>query len=666
MEQNSKMPRLHGLDGIRGIAIILVILNHVDAAYIIAAVPEIFRPLLGLLFSSGVTGVSLLFILSGFFMAYIYPSPKSILDFLQKRYTRIFPLFLTMCTAMLIIRNFPELSWFAQIALILGLALVTHGIWVYGIKKLHSKIFSRALFIFFLALQVIVGLFYALFIMRQPAMYLNQELPLAARETIIGLVNATLTLPFGDYVPMLDGVYWSLGSEVLFYIIYPILVVPLIALLIPQKRWLKITYIFALIPMIVGLYFLSHNIAVLSMFQFQLFFYFVTGMTVAYLYKSRPHLFEKFSFPFASLPFVSIGFFFVVILLKQFTVGLVNEQMLPWLHILWAFPLTYLIVLSLNHSLGIARFLSTKVVVFLGTISYSMYLSHTAVSHFIQKSFLSTDLASNIMQLCLTFFVTVVLSYLLYQLLEKPYFMKSEKKSQSTSTSKVLPQVSQKSSIVVVGIIIVFFIAIFSAFQSNFNFFSKEQTHSERIFIEPNIQDSNALINMKKNPEITFSLQAKENNFGIVVTNLKWLKENHKGLEDSSQQLVFKIKEKGATSWYTTSGYFLMHNTKDINESSHIFGFPTIADSKGKWYVIEISFLRPDSPENVIVATNHNTIKSVYLLNKNEVLQNPFELFALIKQRIFNALLNPVSQQIVLLFLPFIGLSLYIVVKKKG
>ena len=106
MEQNSKSNRLHTLDGLRGIAIIMVFLSHSNATFINRS-----SLLGGYIFNSGVIGVTFLFILSGFLMAYLYPQPKNKLSFLQKRYTRIFPLFLTMCTVLFILRLFSIDQW---------------------------------------------------------------------------------------------------------------------------------------------------------------------------------------------------------------------------------------------------------------------------------------------------------------------------------------------------------------------------------------------------------------------------------------------------------------------------------------------------------------------------------------------------------------------------
>src|SRR6185436_5595044 len=118
-------------------------------------------------FSSGVTGVSFLFILSGFLMSYLYPHPVSGWEFLQKRYTRIFPLFLSMCGFMFCLFLFPQLHWLVYIVILFLIAGFVHIVWVYGVKKINSQFFSKILFFLFLFVQGSVGLVYVFWIMRK-------------------------------------------------------------------------------------------------------------------------------------------------------------------------------------------------------------------------------------------------------------------------------------------------------------------------------------------------------------------------------------------------------------------------------------------------------------------------------------------------------------------
>src|SRR5690242_1469391 len=145
MQQNTKSTRLHALDGLRGLAILMVFLSHINATFITRS-----GILNGSLFNSGIIGVSFLFILSGFLMAYLYPQPHSALAFLQKRYTRIFPLFLTLCTALAVLSWIPVKQWYITIIILFVFACFSHLIWVYIVKKyLHAK-YKKIIFFSFL------------------------------------------------------------------------------------------------------------------------------------------------------------------------------------------------------------------------------------------------------------------------------------------------------------------------------------------------------------------------------------------------------------------------------------------------------------------------------------------------------------------------------------
>src|SRR6266487_6242250 len=125
MEQNTTQVRLHALDGIRGLAILAVFINHLPIEYrYIPGLPSWVSLLAThVIIGNGLIGVSLLFLLSGFFMAYLYPAPRSNLKFIQKRYTRIFPLYLTMCAVNLVLTLFPHMQWYLSIGVIIVLAL---------------------------------------------------------------------------------------------------------------------------------------------------------------------------------------------------------------------------------------------------------------------------------------------------------------------------------------------------------------------------------------------------------------------------------------------------------------------------------------------------------------------------------------------------------------
>jgi hypothetical protein len=110
------------------------------------------------LFISGAIGVAMLFVLSGFVMGFLYPHPLNTRDFLQKRYTRIFPLFLTVSIGLLLAKCIPGNPW-SPIVIVALLALCVHSVWTKKIEQLPALI-KRRIFLAFLLLQLTTGVIY--------------------------------------------------------------------------------------------------------------------------------------------------------------------------------------------------------------------------------------------------------------------------------------------------------------------------------------------------------------------------------------------------------------------------------------------------------------------------------------------------------------------------
>lgn len=87
----SKANRLHFLDGLRGIAILLVIFFHAYSNDWIDALPYHDRYDHITLFHFGKYGVQLFFIISGFVIAMTLEKCKSFWDFMLRRWLRLFP-----------------------------------------------------------------------------------------------------------------------------------------------------------------------------------------------------------------------------------------------------------------------------------------------------------------------------------------------------------------------------------------------------------------------------------------------------------------------------------------------------------------------------------------------------------------------------------------------
>ncbi len=658
MEKDKNVKRLQVLDGIRGIAIILVFLNHVE----LTSLTQNWSPLFTqILFSNGVTGVTLLFILSGFLMAYIYPNPPSYTQFLQKRYTRIFPLFLTMCTVMVLYRIAPDMAWYLKTSLIFGLALISHIIWVYGIKKISSIVLNKTLLFSFLAFQIFSALFYMFWIMRQPPIVLNQQLPEYVRNAILWMVNATLTLPFGNYIPQIDGVYWSLTSEVLFYIVYPVICVPLIGFMIQRKRFMKVITLLALIPFFVGLQILSQKVYGLGILQFQLFYYFICGMVLAHLYRNNIYIFKSLGKFFSGkLQFIAVLLFFIAIFSKTLFFNSDNVNLDPWIHVLWTIPFGFVIALALSNISMLSKLLSSKILVFLGTISFSIYLSHIPVGLIAKELYKPTDPLSNFLSILLHFGLTIVTSMILYYLLEKPYFNRSTS-TNNVSLKKVPQKLSTRSvSIPLIATCVILVVAILSSYQSNFNFFSKEYPIAKSTIYSPVELRNSTKISMKQSEKVTIYFTSQDANLQILTVNMH---EQMTTGKPTKQTFIFKIKEQGAKDWYAVNTYDLDGRLKN---NKYPLGFPPIPDAKDKNYTVELSITDPRANKDVIINSSDTILTNVVKVDKKALLSNPGQFGEFIANKIQNIFDNKEARYVTLLLSPFFLLCLYLLTLKRS
>ncbi len=645
MEKDTLHTRLTALDGLRGFAILLVFLSHINTSFVQKIVP---LWLFGWIFTNGVTGVTFLFILSGFLMSTIYPNPQSTTTFLQKRYTRIFPLFLTLCAVMFTREVFDIKSALYSLEILFGYALFTYVVWVFIIQKL-PKLYGMLIFFLFLILQALTGLLYIFWINKLSFAEFS-HLPVFIHQGFIYLINATLTIPLGQYVPMIDGVYWTLVAEILFYILYPIIVVPLVTFLAHKSLKMKLLFLLCLIPLFGGFHMLSYKIFVLSLIQPALFFYFATGVFLGYLYRNHTIYFENFSkklFPnyFAVVPFLLFWIFVAGITDLSF----LGQTISPWIRMLFAIPLTFMTAILLDKKTAFSKFFSSKILAYIGTVSYSIYLSHSLIIHIAQHIFAPTNAASEFFYILVVFICNIIVAIFLFFLLERPYFHKKEKRKASIHVEpKRLP-----AKFIFVGISVLYLLGTFTAFQSRngYNFFSYDQSVSPKNILEPHIHGDQQIITLRNNTHFRILLTPTADNLGLLSLKVRHTQQKHV----LYQSLLFTLLDKGTSQVITVVPY----NLDEFNKGfAFPFGFPQQSNSKGKSYIADFSLSNPHSQDFVSIDTE--SIKEVFAANKKNLLTHPSLLFSFVEGKVATIATNPESQFVLLLLIPFLLFSIVV------
>jgi len=647
MEKDKSNSRLLALDGLRGFAIILVFLNHISTTYLQSVIP--FN-LLGWFFGDGVTGVTFLFILSGFLMASIYPTPHSSLGFLQKRYTRIFPLFLSMCVVMFLYHLFPHYPSLFFIIIISLVASLVNVIWVNMLKP-RSDSFKRFLLVFFLSIQGVIGIFYVFWVMRHPPIVFSQLIPSVIREGTILLVNATLTLPLGDYIPMLDGVYWTLVAEVLFYILYPTLVVPIVKFLRPQPKRFKWLFFIATILFIAGITLLSKKVLVVSMIQPALWLYFVTGIILAYIFKHKEKLLIRYTDIFSRVPIVVGLFVFIAVLFTENIAEVyLPNSFGPWIRMSYAIPLTFLVGVLLNQKSTLSKFFSKRVWIYLGTVSYSIYLCHALVIHLAERLYVPTNFLTNFMYVVITFVVVVLVASFLYWMLEKPYFTKP--KVVKNHDRQIAPSTYHLRAVLTV-VIVGYLLTLLFVYSSQFNFFSSSFPLT-RENITPTRE--NTIISLKEDPLIQITFEGSANDLGLIAARVNHPKQKP---QLAYQSLVFSLKVIGQEHPVAVTTYNLDYFD---NNAIFPFGFPTVHNSEGKQFIATFSLSNKASSDFITI--DSSTFQAVYPADKKSIISNPQVLTAFLKAKILSIFASQGAFVTFVLSLPFILLSLFLIKKR--
>jgi peptidoglycan/LPS O-acetylase OafA/YrhL len=620
--------RLDVLDGLRGFAIILVFLNHIDSHFIAESVPSFFRPVIQFLFTSGNLGVTFFFILSGFLMGYLYknPQPK---EFIERRYARIFPPFLAMVFCMWIFRLFPTTNLVERIILMIGVAFFLRLVWIHIVERFHKG--STLIWIFFLV-QGIGAVWYGFFIMRHPPIWFD-SLPFLLREGTILLTNATLTLSLGNYIPLLDGVYWSLAPEMIFYLLYPLLFSNTVQLLQKKTKFFIALFCISLFPFFFGLSLLFKHTQGLSMLFIEYFIYFCGGIGIAVLV--RMHIKNKILV--ASKKLITPIMFLSILFLAYYFLNKSTGATTLLVRLFLVFPFGFIVYSLVEGNTPLNTVFQKKMFLFLGTISYAMYIGHTAIVDGMHLIFRPTNAITNILFLLITGLIFLGVTTVLHFIIETPYFMfKPAKKN-------VVIEV-QKSNKKIYGVLLVIILFLFfSVYTSQFNFFSLQKKYKNIIPSSQAISDI----------PFTFTFTSQDDNMGVILVHLSNTVGNEKDKSNVNpyvfQRFQIRMKEKGANNWYASQDTA----PAEIGDSMYPFGFPIISNSKNKTYVVEMSIKNIDHRSTVVFNKDIYQLTTIHQIQKQTLLKNPVKLIAHVSDKLQTAFMDPEAKLTALCVAPF-------------
>lgn len=652
MLENSAQParpatRILALDGLRGLAILFVFINHLRLQPFIDATPDWLSPLWAFLSANGKAGVCLFFILSGYWAVTLYRHIENPWHFWQKRYARIFPALIVMCLALSVIR----LYW-SQLPPLLAPAIVIAV--AYGFTQLRTAWFRSQsgfkawLFPAFMGLQVLVALYYLFVLPQTPPAVFYQVWPGWIRQVVVLLVNSTMTLPLGRYIGQLDGVYWALTVELAFYLLYPQLILPFFQRLVQARSLaLKLLAGGLVFPFVAGLYFILQRFLGFSIMSFYFFIFILAGMVLGELNLQAQSLLRKVLPPRSLRAGWVIGAGIALLFGRVLLYRYLPDGTHLYLDMAWTIPTVIAVTWAL-HSPAFSQWLSQPWLVKLGGYSYVIYLTHTIAIEMFMKGGEPQTVLGAFLKVLGAIVVTTLLTVVIYRWVE-------QKPAHLPTTATAHPQPWWATMIKRVGkilervstplaqphlawgwIALAFFIvgAAWYGYRAPVSLFLPLQPHL--------ISSLPAQTLITQQPTFV-SFTATHPNLGMMLLHLKQTKDltyfNEQAVAQPTQLQVAVLDANQET--LSTSVYQVM----ELGDSQfHPIGIPVQLHSQDQTYTLRLQALNPQ-PEQVTALINDGvTLRSVYFPTKAELLRQP----ALLGKTIWSQLSDPFTSSTVM------------------
>lgn len=613
-----------GLDGLRGFAAFSVFLSHSNLN-ILTIVPFAFFVPIYRTLAVGPNSVQILFVLSGFLMAYLHSADSSGISFIQKRYARIFPLYGIIVLA-LWLSLIQRYEWYFEAIVLFGFALIGFAAWMCIRKTQYAKYFLRILFIGFLALQGIM-LFFNLFILPRFVTFGQYAMPDWVKNITTLLTNLTLTAPFGVYIQGLSGVFWSLAPEVYFYLLFPLLVAPLILLGKRYGWWMSAILFFGVIKILFDLDHALVSIASLQSVNVARMSGFAVGVLVGSMYQSQGLVWQKLKKIFGN-PVVSILALCALIAIQWGDWAIRDGQGIDFMNSYYfvSSVVIGLVILTavIPNSIG-QKVLGNKALTFLGLISFSIYLIHPETidwTHMLLMRigvpvFRENRLSSSI-YLVVAMIVTCATALFLYWFIERLYFMYKSKKSSNIKLSSTIKktqiqfQMRYRSwQIVLVGAgVFLFFLFVYSGIYSPTQLLSRHPVAPRKG--EVSLLDS----------PLRIPITTKYPRLSAMVIDLRYVKDAQTTATSDKKKpatLIFRLYDKNNKKIFESE-----RNAYQVAGAPRFpFGTPVLQDAN-KAYIMELSLKNGTLTDQVLVNTSSTSLVSVYTNTRHELTRNPF------------------------------------------
>lgn len=287
-------------------------------------------------------------------------------------------------------------------------------------------------------LRVFPAYYAQLFCLLLAAYFWGNGWPLSLTEFVLHLLMFLRVEPW--FINPLEGVWWTLPTEFSFY-----LVLPLFALLC-KRIGIVWGVILAIMLTVLFRYMLYQTVAnqgtgmiIAKTERFPGHFsLFVIGMGTSYLFYRLKKMHYTVNQFYLSL-ILAIGLFGIYFAANRLSYWAVNGQYFSghYSYFVWnsanAIFLACVIFVAANQYWLCRWLLANRLCLFLGTISYSIYLWHFPVMRFAKQHLFIEGYTNNMQHLFISFPLVIIVSAISYQFVEAPAMRWGSKITKSTS-----------------------------------------------------------------------------------------------------------------------------------------------------------------------------------------------------------------------------------------
>ena len=629
------------LDGLRGFSALMVVLTHLnlDQSIVSRFAPwawYIIQPFV----SAGTLYVAVLFVLTGYLMSTHYPSVTSWSSFMQKRYTRLFPVFICVSVYYTyfyysVIKGDPSISRNIPLiaSMLLGISLLGGLIWRLYLK-LRTIYTGRVFFYTFILIQFVVALLYGFVVMRNPAASINSNQTIF--HIFTGLVNTTLTPTLGTYIPLTNGSFWSLAPEILYYVLYPIVIIPLIGQLGNASKLKSLTTTIIILCILITLTIVFKQLLGFNgLYPFFWFYFYLGNLASKYNNNIQQTLdkYQKIVRVDILIPTITIIAFLVFPTL--ISTYLKSRDNIIGFMFFYPFPL-FALIYCLRQGNLFHSFFQSRVLVWIGTISYSLYLTHTIVIDLLRGGEQIPTVWSApqvLVYVCLAILLSIGLAKLLYELLEKPYFQSRRKSTVPLVTQHAAdfarPAMHKKFG---AALLIIYILLIGAGLQKEYSLTSVTHRETGTRFITPVTDKSVSFADSK---ELVFEINASDDNFGIFSFPIQYVGNKVKPMgnaKDMSHALRVTITDVASQASISTNEYAGWRF--GVEPHSYPFGFPQQTNSKGRAYLVRFESLRASPDDYTVISNPQTELFTVYQIDKSRLLRSPITLLTILWRKL--------------------------------